>query len=195
MMILYNKEAAKILLKAHSGLLRSHSAADQEKLNAYLAIHEDLKFLAFESAKYCPVAEDKTHSTLGYYAHASSPLRRYADIINQRVIKATLNEVNMISTSPEIANQLNRLQKNQKHHDRDYFFLQKMLESNVGELDGIVLATKSQVIQVYVPEWKRKVKVLKMNEESLAPAQHIRLAYYADIRKPHWETKMVFSIM
>ena len=195
MMILYNKEAAKILLKAHSGLLRSHSAADQEKLNAYLAIHEDLKFLAFESAKYCPVAEDKTHSTLGYYAHASSPLRRYADIINQRVIKATLNEVNMISTSPELANQLNRLQKNQKHHDRDYFFLQKMLESNVGELDGIVLATKSQVIQVYVPEWKRKVKVLKMNEESLAPAQHIRLAYYADIRKPHWETKMVFSIM
>lgn len=197
MMILYNKEAAKVLQKAHSGLLRVHNAADEEKLNAYLAIHKDLKFLAFESAKYCPVEEDKrqTHATLGYYAHASSPLRRYADIINQRVIKATLNQLNVVSTSAELANQLNRLQKNQKHHDRDYFFLQKMLESNVGELDGTVVSNSENTIKVYVPEWKRIVKVKTEKTEKTDPGQTVRLAYYADIRKPHWDTKMVFSIM
>jgi exoribonuclease R len=194
MMLLYNKEAAKILQKMGAGVLRAHAGADAEKLEKYIAIHEDLRFLAFESAKYCPVAAGKRHFMLGNvaYAHASSPLRRYADILNHRVIKAYLHKREIEPTREEICNKLNELQKNQKHHDRDYFFLQKMLESNVGEMDGTLLEQDGTKVKVFVPSWKRVIKVLT-NEA--VTSQTLRIAYYADIRKPHWDTKMVFKII
>jgi exoribonuclease R len=88
MMILYNTEAGKMLKKAGMGILRKHNEPDFEKLERYKMI--GLENLAFSSAEYCLAEEEHTrHFGLesDHYAHASSPIRRYADLVNQRIMK------------------------------------------------------------------------------------------------------------
>jgi exoribonuclease R len=192
-MLLYNIEGAKILLQMKAGMIRTHRPAKKETLEAMQSIHPDLRIFAFESAKYEPPEEGKVHATLGSipYTHLSSPLRRYADLVNQRVLKAYLQNETVGPTSPKIMDDLNKQQKNLKHLDRAWFFLDKILESPTGIVQGIVLESTNAKTKLYIPSWKR---IIKTKSECIHPGTEVDIEYFADIKKVSWKERIVFRI-
>lgn len=194
LMCLYNLEGAKILLKAKSGLLRTHSKPDEEKLLTYERIHPDLRIFAFESAQYELTGEGKVHATLGNkpYTHLTSPLRRYADLVNQRVLKAVLRGVPTDPLPSSLPLKLNDVQKSLKKHDRDLFFLQQILQAPTGSLHGVVVESTGAKTKVYVSQWKRIVSVKPDLPPS--PGSQVSLDYYADLRKVSWKERIVFRL-
>jgi exoribonuclease R len=189
LMLLYNRESAKILLTMQAGLLRTHAAADIEKLQRYESLHPDLRIYAFQSAEYELTAEGKVHATLGNlpYTHLTSPLRRYADLVNQRVLKAYLNNETVSHCSPSLPTVLNKQQKQQKKHDRDLFFLEQILEKPTGDFTGISIDTN----KVYIPTWKR---IIKVKDCELIPGTPVSGEYYADLKKVSWKERIVFRL-
>jgi exoribonuclease R len=193
LMLLYNIEGAKVLLKMKAGMLRTHKPVKKDMLESMQAIHPDLRILAFESAKYEPVEEGKVHATLGSipYTHLSSPLRRYADLVNQRVLKAYLHHQTMSPTSTKILDDLNKQQKNLKHLDRAWFFLDKILEQTAGVMKGVVVESTDTKTKLYIPSWKR---IIKTKSEQIPIGTEVDVEFYADIRKVSWKERIVFRI-
>ena len=193
LMLLYNKEGAKLLLEAKAGLLRTHKEAKREILERMEKIHPDLRTLAFESAKYEVAGENKLHATLGNipYTHLSSPLRRYADLVNQRVLKAVLRGTPIPSIAVSLPSSLNEIQRKLKHHDRELFFLEKILEDTTGTVEGLVLESTDSKTKLYIPSWKRTVNVAC---QEIDVGTKVMLEYFADLRKVSWKERIVFRI-
>jgi exoribonuclease R len=192
-MILYNKQVAQVLLKHKRGLLRTHKPANAERLEQFQAIHPDLKVLAYESAKYEPTGENQIHATLGSvpYCHATSPLRRYADLVNQRALKAILHEKPVSPVPKEFADHLNIIQKKQRQYERCLFFLETIAENPTGTVKGLVVSSTEEKTKLYVPSWKQ---IIKVTTQGFSVGQTVRVDYYADFQKPHWDERMVFRV-
>jgi exoribonuclease R len=188
-MLLYNLEGAKILLQANAGLLRTHTAANKETVEKMERVHPDLRIFAFESAKYEQTGENRLHATLGNrpYTHLTSPLRRYADLVNQRILKAYLHQEPLPVLSPSLPQLLNQQQKFLKQYDRDLFFLKTILQETTGCVKGLVVTST----KVYIPTWKRMIKV---STASLDPGTEVDVEFFADIKKVSWKERIVFRI-
>ena len=166
LMILYNKEAGRILKKRGEGILRTHAAPDHERLAMYAAHVPDLMTLAYSSASYVLAEEaDTFHYGLetNAYAHASSPIRRYADLVNQRVLKQWIRGSAETYIVPVTMYDLNRRGKEGKQFERDMAFLEA-LETGETVFSAILmevqpLAKQSDRVKVrfYVPSWKRMI--------------------------------------
>ena len=198
LMILYNTKVGE-LLKSHGvGILRRHSGKSAEKTAALEKVLEsfpDLRFLAYEAAEFClPTEEQTTHVGLerSAYAYASSPLRRYADLINQRVLKQILCGQKTTPLTQDIVNHLNRRQKQAKAFSRELFFSQVLSSAKDGSYeDGIVLRESSKGYKVYLNTWKTVITVrcLTTPPES---GTRVRVEWYDDRGKPHWKDRIVF---
>jgi exoribonuclease R len=190
-MILYNKEVAKKLLEHNVGLLRAHKPANAQKLQEFLMIHPDLGVLAYEAAKYELTAPNLLHAGLGSvpYCHASSPLRRYADLVNQRCLKAILQKVPIQSVPSELPVHLNALQKRMKAYERSLFFLEQVAKKPSGTVEALVISSTEKKTKVYVPAWKLMIPI---DPGSYTTGQTISVEYYADLQKPYWDQRMVF---
>ena len=115
LMILYNTKAGEDLKAAGKGILRSHSAPAAEKLEMLTAIDPAFSMMAYDAATFCvsdPQADTK-HFGLDTdaYAYASSPIRRYCDLVNQRALKSLISGADkdfnhIINTQGNIANNL-----------------------------------------------------------------------------------------
>ena len=214
LMILYNSQAGQVLRNKNLGVLRKHSPVKQEKLLALqeiIQIDPSLSILAFESAQNC-LASDSNPSHFGlkqeFYAYASSPLRRYTDLINQRCLKHILFQIPLLHIPGEsVITHLNKRQKQAKQFTRDLFFstfLQK--ESCV---KGIVLSDK---VQVLVPAWKRIIKLKtpfknenenqnqdqdqdqnQNQDQDQDQNQNCTLQWYCDPSKARWKERIVFA--
>jgi exoribonuclease R len=194
LMLFYNKEAAKLLMKHSVGLLRAQSAADEKKVESWIKISPELRFMAYEAASYKPMESQETHASLGgLYCHASSPLRRYADLVNQRCIKAILRKELPPSVDLDLHQQLNQLQKKAKKHDRDYLFIEQiyLYKYEPHEHHALVLSVLENKTKVYVPKWKRIVSV---KDTSMKPGDSVILEYYSDMKKVGWKERMIFKI-
>lgn len=179
MMIFYNTEAGALLKQAKMGVLRKHSAPDMEKLERYkqyasespsgMSLFQSLQQLAFSSAEYCLAEEEDTaHYGLGAqeYAHASSPIRRYADLVNQRVLKQIIRSTTAQKDIeyyivPIAMYDMNQRMKATKRFARDMTFLEAISTgSTVFEgriMEKIKLDVNTVKVVIYVPEWKRMV--------------------------------------
>lgn len=182
-MVYYNVCVAKKLLTVKSGLLRCHDAPSAEKVAKMEKI--GLGFLGFQSAKYVSPTEDAKHWGLGLetYCHATSPLRRYSDIVNQWVIKAIIRNLDIEITTD--INKLNKLQHDAKLHDRDVAFVRAISKNSRGRIIGIVLNEK----HIYVEEWKT---IVKYNCDA-ETGTHIELEYFCDMRQRSWKKRIVFK--
>jgi len=192
-MLLYNKEVAKVLLKHSVGVLRTHSPANAERLAQFTAIHPDLQAFAYDAAKYEPTGPNQFHAGLGSvpYCHASSPIRRYADLLNQRALKAILANRPIDPVPLGVATHLNGISKQMRAYERALFFLDQVGTAPSGVVPGLVVASTDATTKVYVPAWKI---VIRVGPGSYAIGQRLTIQYYADLQKPHWEDRMVFRV-
>ena len=166
LMIFYNTEAGKRLAAAGQGILRRHRAPDRARLDAYRAIEGvDLTALAYAAAEYClPEEADTQHYGLGTatYAHASSPIRRYADLVNQRTLIGLLQGAER-AIVPQAMYDMNLRAKAVKRFARDMDLL-TAIRSGEREFEAIIMevAVKDAVngavkIRLYVPAWRRMI--------------------------------------
>ena len=179
-MLKYNLEAARILCEIEEGILRKHSGVDHSKWTSYVALNKDLGFLASHAAVYCNVYDpDPKHVGIGHiYCHASSPIRRYADLVNQRIIKEAISGCERY-INPNIE-WLNKRQKDIKRYERDSFFLQNL---GKGQIHAVVLGKK-----IWVEEWKRLVSW----KNDLEPGSRITLDYFVNPNVRHWKERIVY---
>ncbi len=190
LMIYYNKFVAGVLHTQGEGLLRHHETPE-----AALAAKMELvglPHLAANAAKYVSIATgtDTNHAGLDckLYCHATSPLRRYADIVNQWIIKKLLRDCRCdLPHLDEIATRLNKLQRAAKAHDRDVAFVSAVARASHGRIEAIVLDEK----RVYVEEWKTIVRFTT----SVDSGTHIQFEYFCDMRQRAWKHRMVLRLL
>jgi exoribonuclease R len=164
-MILYNQAAAALLKEHAMGLLRSQpegrSASEWQTLAQHTNCPE-LAFFGYGAGKYVQATESDVRHTgldLDVYCHATSPLRRYADLYNQRCLHHILFQT---ERPKRIANwnHLNEQAKRIKHVEREVWFLQHLRTDTITEVEGFLLKqkkAKEDGWNVYVPLWKRTI--------------------------------------
>jgi exoribonuclease R len=189
LMVFYNVEAA-----SSAAILRSHSAPNKETLAAMTNVMPELAMYAMEAAKYAhPSTCQQHHGFQSLYCHATSPIRRYADLVNQRALKYTLGGLN---EKKPVANgtlllQLNSAQKAAKRYERDLFFSRELRECP-RIVTGIVVTTNQGKIHIYVPKWKRIIKI--KSDKPLQPKQQVKVAFVYDASKSSWKDRIICRI-
>jgi hypothetical protein len=191
-MVLYNCKAASILRRVGGGLLRKHeSTVSSHNELAEIAKKADCReiaFLGYASGEYVWGATNSkniAHAGLNknVYCHASSPLRRYADLANQRVLRAALFDRpgfvipdgwgSSHEMSPcgfpnlkQLATNLNDRARQIKKFERSVWCMKNLKTDALTAQSGYVLGWKEDVrdplsvrISIYVPVWKRTVRI------------------------------------
>jgi exoribonuclease R len=214
LMIHYNSEAGKLMKSNSMGILRHHSEPDMEKLNSLVAIDESLAKMAYASATYVPWDTPGKHWGLKLedYAHASSPLRRYADLYNQRCLLVALKNISgEIQPSKLLCRTLNMLQKNAKSFERDEFFINTLASSKAPIVSGIIteINMDKQFIKLFVKEWNRILRIktklvldfdkfwLEKKDGQTFPIdvkQEVKVSYHINYEKAQWKDKIVFNV-
>ena len=186
-MVHYNRAAAALLAAHLQGLLRVQSPAD-----AAATWPSSLAHLAMEAAAYAPASDSTGHAGLGLtaYTHASSPLRRYADLINQRCLKAILHPATAAATvtAAEIAT-LNDRSKANKRWTRDLTFLTHVTPGRVHTID-VVWADPS-TSRVWVPAWGRLLRLRHEVTESPEPGSTGRIQIFCDPTRRNWKRRIL----
>ena len=216
-MVFYNREVARCLQSAGYGLLRIHDAPLAEKLDRLARLgHPELDYLAYASAEYCSASTttDTHHFGLNidFYCHATSPLRRFADLYNQQILCCVIRNGLKHNTSllpslqeQRLAFELNRRMKDIAHAQRDMAFRNALgaAESALpttadqgphesGDVEALVLWEDAPKTALWIPAWKTMIK--KRLDAAVTPGETVRLAYYADKRKHRWKERMVIQI-
>ena len=196
LMILYNEHAGKLLHSYKKGILRRHSTPKAKRLEFVSTLNDpSLLFLAYDAAEYCLATDEATHYGLGkdVYAYASSPLRRYADLVNQRLIKAALHHTINESAGPSIqlVEHLNRRQKQAKAFTRDMFFASALSVTSMQSVRGRILEKVNGKTHIWVPEWKRIIKTSTQEGEG---NDHVRISWYDNRECARWKERMVFRL-
>ena len=200
MMIFYNEQAGKLLASHGAGILRRHAA---QKLQALLAIPGVPPHLLYEAAEYCLSTDANTrHHGLGLdtYAYATSPLRRYADLVNQRAIHAILDGPQVGKPEPQaLISDLNRRARQAKAFARDLFFISLFQGTSV-VADGTVTIPPFQdakglwKTKVWVPEWKRVITARSLEKPAFEPGTYVHLSWYDRRDAPNWKERIVFKL-
>ena len=139
---------------------------------------EELSFMNIESATYS--LENKGHYYLGipHYTHATSPIRRYADILVQRMLRYE------IIIADDLLLKLNQCQKNDRKFYRDLSFLNAIYNGN-RVVDAIVLNNN----YIYIKSWGQSLKYTNNYDVY----SKISLEFYVDPNPIQWKKKIVFS--
>ncbi len=215
MMIFYNTEAGRMLKNNKMGILRCHSAPDIEKLETYKKYNSDLELLAFSSAKYCHAEEEHTtHFGLNTntYAHASSPIRRYADLVNQRVLKIIMRKSSEKYVVSQMMYDMNYRVKLNRNFGRDLEFL-NAIKNGSDTFKGIIIDKSAgengfTKIKIYIPEWKRVISttykivsdniVLSRDEKreiDISDFKEVEIKCSFNINFRNWKERVIFSIV
>jgi exoribonuclease R len=195
LMLWYNRNAATILRNLSAGLLRKHDKPFEERLAQVNAVSSDLQFLAYRSAEYCGADKPAKHHGLGVdvYCHASSPIRRFADLLNQVIIKRWIDgdRVAAHEDFEGVAAQLNQRQKEIAAHDRHYALLRAIHGAVRIEISGKVLWTEGAKAVVWIDEWKTIVRI----KSDAAPGETMKLRYFCDRRKAQWKERIIYEVI
>lgn len=211
----YNLEAAKLLRSTGQGYLRAHDAPQQTKLNHYTSISPDLRFLAFVSASYIPASATETQHwglSTDLYTHITSPIRRYADLVNQRVLKAVISQLPLPTSTPPPTH-LNSRAKQLKQHDRDLVLLRQIKQQPTGTTQATVIElkplpeTNETKVILYVPAWQLVVRLrytqqadgslLSKDERQqfiVKVGDQLTLAYTSNLTARSWKKRMVLTL-
>jgi exoribonuclease R len=193
LMLFYNKEAANIVFQAQTGILRCHSEPDLELLESLEKGGISPKFLAYKSGVYCDsTATDTAHWGLkeAIYCHASSPIRRWVDCINQAIIIKSLFIPEFI-VPPYDIEAINTQQRQVKAFERDLFFMEMLLTSSTKRVKGNVILAGPQKAKVWIPEWNKCVSIYEYMEAGAS----IEMSVYVDVSKRNWKRRLIFEVL
>jgi exoribonuclease R len=197
LMILYNTEAAKVLLQAGSGLLRTHSQPEAEALERFTRLGLPAKELAYPAAQYTAIEPDRSeylHWGLARsaYSHASSPIRRFADVLNQARILACIEGQTVVDKDLSAqALSLAALEKNAKRYERDRVFVDAFFGNETHTVEGVFVETTDTHSTWYLPTWKKFVRAKPFQGD---PGTRATLAYFAFLGERSWKKRMVFEL-
>ena len=155
-MILYNTEFSKYLYEQKKNYpIRIHKGLKEDILNKSELIDDKLKkMICYYSAEYVPVndTEMTLHKSLDIdkYTHASSPLRRLIDLINQRI---AFNNINIdIQELCDKVNNRNKLFKNAYREIKLLDLSSSLKDSDNRIYDAIIIGFDEFKIKVYIPD-------------------------------------------
>jgi len=192
-MVLYNVEAAKRLKGI--GILRTQAPPEAAKaalwaMAAEVAKEPSLALLGYSAGLY---AKEGAHWALGEeaYCHATSPLRRYADVVNQRCLLALLQGVEPLPSSPELVDLLNERGRIAKQLGR--FLLCIPLDTLV-EGEGIVIDCKELKVGVYFIPWRSRISVRLLEPYSGSIGDRRLIKGFCDTTIPNLKRRMVWKI-
>jgi exoribonuclease R len=193
LMLHYNKEAASLLLSSSKGgVLRRHAAPDRERFAALEALGLPAARMAQRAGEYCATTEtDLAHWGLGasQYCHASSPIRRWADTLNQICLAGILYGATPSPPfEPRIA-YLNARAKASKAFERDVEFVRQLLSAGGGLLQ--ITATVVEPGRIWVTEWNR---LQKADTGDAAPGEILQGRVYCDATKRNWKRRLVIRL-
>ena len=196
-MILYNLKVAELFRQETRGLLRQRQPGE------------------FEAATYVPTATAETHADFNtYYTHATSPLRRYADLLAQRHVQEILSaRKSLVNPNGLLLHHLNKRNKQSKSFERDCFFLKEVSLVPSGSVDcdirEILAVADLWKLTVWVPSWNRFVKLrcsgtfadgLYITRKDQSETFRVKvgdtcqLKYYCDMTQPNWKRRLVLSL-
>jgi exoribonuclease R len=199
-MIAYNSEAGKLLKDKHVGLLRKHEGTTHE---TYQALAEqtcikELAFLGSASGAYTNATDPNPYHAglnLQAYCHASSPLRRYADVVNHRWIRHIVfgAQKPQTHTNPESLNHRATLIK---HFERTSWFLNHIKQYGITIAKGIILTYDKDTEEgkVYVPAWKRTICAGKVTQQDHTPGTHVKIRAFTNIRATTLNKRIVCAM-
>ena len=203
-MILYNTAVAELLRRTGTGLLRAHAGVTRPE---WVALAErtgcpDVAMFGMSKGVYVDAkTTDCAHAGLGLdvYCHASSPLRRYADLVNQRCLKAILfgGVPPSASASSVLPVQLNERSRVAKQFERDLWYAHHLRSDRVSEAEGIVVEAKgADLWNVYVPAWKRVLRCRETCSDT-SPCKlgnRVLVRAYVDLTTTQWDRRAVCSV-
>ncbi len=178
LMIFYNKMMSEELVKLGKGLLRHHTAPDLEKLEKYERLHLNSRMFAYAAATYEHVSPKVMH--WGFqtrYCHGTSPIRRWADVVNQMAVKGM--------PVPNAKDDCNRLQKFAKKHARDLAFLD-ILQRIPENTPGVIVSPT----RVWISDWERMITC----HNDIPVGTPVIVRYFLDMQRPTWKERLVFLI-
>ena len=198
-MLFYNREAAKILRTTGKGILRRHSPPDQERLSRLEGFGMLPKFLAYSAGEYCAAdAANIRHWGLSQaaYCHASSPIRRWADCVNQAAIKEILfGQRCLVSGDPV---RLNAAAKRAKAFERDTFFSRILLGDSSKRVGGCIIDTfPAGKIRIWVEAWKQIVTArMPLGGWGFDPAPGglVEIDVFCDACQICWKRRLVLKV-
>lgn len=182
-MIRYNAAAAALLVSKGQGLLRIQPETSITEVK-----HPALANLLREAATYETTdVVNKRHALLGLaaYCHATSPLRRYADLVNQRALYSIIGS---LEGQKLVASHLNDRMKAARRFSRDLTFLTHVTPGRVHEISVILMDEQ----KVYVPLWGRIIKLRhELHPEENAIGNEIRIQIYCDPTQRNWKQRVL----
>jgi len=207
-MIKYNHTAAQLLSDVGLGVLRRHSGMHSTD---YISIAtesgcSEIGMFGMAAGEYCVGSALQTsHSglNLDVYCHASSPLRRYADLVNQRLLKYLIfgesgNLGSSVMGAEDVVAHLNRRASSAKALERELWFLSALQPDKITKAEGICLKLKDGAAErwvVYVPTWKRKITGCAAEGIVLRLGGRCIVRAYCDLRRPAWRDRIVCQLV
>jgi len=183
-----------------------------DRLRALETIGTVPKHLAYSAGEYCsPTSGLTAHWGLGtdVYCHASSPIRRWADCLNQADLIDILFGQYLDLPLPDIEN-LNTMGKAIKRYERDLTFV-RVLMGSAREVSGIVVecspnceapsvpqsmssSTEGTLrkLRVWVEAWNQIVTV--KGEHDFLPGATLDLKIFFDAGQRNWKRRMVLNL-
>jgi exoribonuclease R len=205
MMLFYNRSAAEELKRHGVGVLRRHAAPDMERLEALRGLGLPAERMGMRAGSYCLAAEEDTvHWGLGaaVYCHASSPIRRWADCINQAALAAALhNSLDAEPTPFQVVVALNAAARRAKGYERDLGYVRALLSVDAAEVHtGVVVEpgrqsrdgmAKAEHGRIWVPYLDRLVRADTGGCQA-GDAVHVR--FFCDAAKRNWKGRLVVRV-
>nr|MBA2286676.1 RNB domain-containing ribonuclease [Ktedonobacteraceae bacterium] len=121
---LYRNHAAKAIAPARGVLLQMMETVVAHPEHSHPENVQETVQFALERARYAPTVEGHFGLQLPAYLHMTSPLRRYPDLVNQRILHAILKGVALpytISELEAIAEQVNTVEQLIKDAKKAFF--------------------------------------------------------------------------
>ena len=197
LMLLYNRAAAAMLKRVGSGVLRRHAGPDVDRFEAMRASGLPASAcdrLGMRAGEYCLATEEGVaHWGLGaaVYCHASSPIRRWSDCINQLVLAGIIQGVvnRYGAAGAKEVEALNAAGKRAKGYERDIAYVRILLAAGGG-----VLVREAVVVEegrIYISSWER---IVRADTGEIPPGTEVSARIFADASKRNWKRRLVVSL-